>query len=302
MKNLELYWVDAFTDQPFGGNPAAIIINADNIPDEQKQVVAKEMNLSETVFISKSQVADFKVQFYTPKQETALCGHGTVAAFWLLGLIGRIENCSGGFVRATQETKAGILPIELYFDKGRTLYQIVMHQTLPEFYRIDVNHDEIAGMLGISADQFESGYPLEVVSTGRPKLFIPIKSRDILYGIKPNFDMIADYCIQKSITGFHLFTFETHDPGSITAARHFAPVAGVNEDPVTGIAAGALGCYLAEFGKDKVSNSNYQMEQGFNMGRKGIIYVEICKENQQYRSIKVGGKAYILFNTKIKLE
>ncbi len=300
-KHLELYWVDAFTSQPFGGNPAAIIINADNIPDEQKQVIARELNVSETVFISKSQVANFKVQFFTPKQETVLCGHGTIGAFWLLGSIGKIENRSGDFVCVMQETKAGILPIEVHFDKNKMLHQVVMHQTFPEFSGNDINSDEIAKILGVSANQFESGYPLKIVSTGRPKLFIPIKNRDVLYDIKPDFNMMVDYCIQQSITGFHLFTFDTHEPDSITTARHFAPVAGVNEDPVTGIAAGALGCYLSEFAKDKLSISKCQMEQGFNMGRKGIIYVEIYKEGRQYKSVKVGGKAYMLFNTKIKL-
>lgn len=114
--------------------------------------------------------------------------------------------------------------------------------------------------------------------------------------------MVADYCIQKSITGFHLFTFDPHYLNSITTARYFAPVVGVNEGPVTGIAAGALGCYLSEFGKDKTLTSSFQMEQGFNLGRKGIIDVEICKEDQLYKSVKVGGKAYILFDAKIKLE
>ncbi len=301
MKCLELYWLDAFTDKPFCGNPVAVVINADDLSDEQKQEIAREMNISETVFISKSQAADFKVQFFTPKQETALCGHGTVGAFWLLSSINKIGKCSGGFVSVTQETKAGILPIEVHFDRNEVLTKIVMHQTLPDFYENEVNIDEISEMLGISGDKFESDYPLKIVSTGRSKLFIPVKDRGILYDIKPNFDAIIDYCVRKSITGFHVFTFDTHYSDSTTTARHFAPLAGVNEDPVTGIAAGALGCYLSEFGKNKASSS-FQMEQGFNMGRKGIVYVDISKEGQRYKSVKVGGKAYILFDAKIKLD
>ena len=113
---------------------------------------------------------------------------------------------------------------------------------------------------------------------------------------------MADYCNRKSITGFHLFTFDTHFSNSITTARHFAPSAGVNEDPVTGIAAGALGCYLSEYGKRADDTSfNFQMEQGFNMGRNGIVHVEINMEDQQYESVKVGGKACMLFNTEIRL-
>ncbi len=302
MEDLKLYWVDAFTDQPFCGNPAAIIVNADNLSDEQKQVIAREMNLSETVFISKSNVADFRIQFFTPKQETALCGHGTVSAFWVLVSIGKIVSIDKSII-VKQETHAGILPVEVYFDENKMPEKVMMHQTSPEFFENDACIDEIANILGISADKFETDYPLKVVSTGRPKLFIPIKSRDILYGISPDFDKITDYCMKKSITGFHLFTFDTHYPDSITTARHFAPIAGVNEDPVTGIAAGALGCYLTEFGKESLDSlSHFQMEQGFNMKKEGIIDIEIVKEGLSYQSVKVGGKASILFNTEIKMK
>jgi len=299
-KPLKIYWADAFTDQPFCGNPAVVVVNADDLSDEQKQIIAREMNLSETVFVSKSDTADFKVQFFTPKQQTALCGHGTVAAFWVLSSLGRIAS-EGGSVTVRQETQAGILPIEVYFDGSNMPVKVMMHQTLPIFFQEETDREEIAGILGISMDGFDNDYPVKLVSTGRPKLFIPIKNRDILYGIEPDFDKMADYCIQKSITGFHLFTFDTHDPDSDTVARHFAPSAGVNEDPVTGIAAGALGCYLIEFGHwTKSSPAHFRMEQGFNMNKGGIIEVEITKTDQSFRLVKVGGKACILFNTEIQ--
>lgn len=301
MGKIKLYWVDAFSDRPFYGNAAAIVVDADGLPDSKKQEIARELNLSETVFISKSKVADFCVQFFTPKQETALCGHGTVAAFHVLASIGRIKAFSEeNTAISSQETKAGVLPIEISFNENGLPGNIMMHQTLPEIGDTLIEKHEIADMLGISVSQFESAYPLKVVSTGRPKLFIPTLNREVLYGIQPDFDRIASYCIRKSITGFHLFTFDTHLSGSITAARHFAPSAGVNEDPVTGIAAGALGCYLSEYGDGKNDILKFQMEQGFNMGRNGIINVEISKEEQQYKYVKVGGKAYLLFSTEIK--
>ena len=301
MKSLKLYWVDSFTDKPFCGNPVVIVVNADSISDDEKQLIAKEMNVSETVFVSKSQIADFKVQFFTPKQETVLCGHGTIATFWLLSMIGKIKNQSDDIITVKQETKAGVLPVEISFDKNKTINKVMMHQILPEFYNNDIDINKIADILGISLNDFDQHYPLKIVSTGRPKLFIPIINKDILYCIKPNFDKMLDYCVQQSITGFHLFTFDTHNVNSITTARHFAPIAGINEDPVTGIAAGALGCYLSEFGKDKSTLVNYQMEQGFNMGRNGIIDVEISKNNQLYNYVKVGGKAHILFNSNISI-
>lgn len=303
MKHIELYWVDAFSDKPFYGNPAAVIIDADDLQDKEKQEIARGLNLSETVFISKSEVADFKVQFFTPKQETALCGHGTIAAFKVLASIDRIKRSPDeDIVYVRQETKAGILPIEISFDSDGSPENIMMHQTLPDFWDRNIDKNEVADILGVSLHNFEDAYPLKIVSTGRPKLFIPIINRDILDNIKPDFDRMAEYCIKESITGFHLFTFDTHFSESITTARHFAPSAGVKEDPVTGIAAGALGCYLSKFESDNNLSLIFQMEQGFNMGRNGIINVEISREDQQYKYVKVGGKAHMLFNTKIKLQ
>lgn len=302
MKHIELYWVDAFSDKPFYGNSAAVIIDADDLSNEEKQEIARGLNLSESVFISKSEVADFKVQFFTPKQETALCGHGTIAAFKVLASIGRIKrNLNENIVSVRQEAKAGILPIEITFDSEGLPQNIMMYQIIPDFWDRNIDKNEVANILGVSFDNFESTYPLKVVSTGRPKLFIPIINRDILDSIKPDFNKMVKHCIKESITGFHLFTFDTYFNDSITTARHFAPSAGVNEDPVTGIAAGALGCYLSEFGSYNGSCLTFQMEQGFNMGRNGIINVEINKEEEQYKSVKVGGKAHILFNAEIRL-
>jgi PhzF family phenazine biosynthesis protein len=263
MKNHNLYWVDAFTDKPFFGNPAVVIVDADDIPDEIKQKIAREMNVSETIFVSKSEVANFKVQFFTPKQETVLCGHGTIGTFWLLSSLYRIQPVSDNPVILSQETKAGIFPVELHFNKDKNIESIMMFQAPPVFYEVEINSETISKILGVPIEAIDNDFPLKIVSTGRPKLMIPIKNRKILYDIYPNYEMISNYCIEKSITGFHLFTFDTHNSNSITAARHFAPLAGVNEDPVTGIAAGALGCYLSEFGNDTSSKLNFQMEQGF---------------------------------------
>lgn len=300
MRSLRLYWVDAFTNNVFSGNQAAVIVNADSLSEDEKQRIAKELNLSETIFVSESKYADYKVQFFTPKQETALCGHGTIATFWVLGSIGVIEKSYDGLVYLKQETKAGILPIEIHYKENNLVDKIIMDQTLPYFSDLEIDKNEISKILGISICDFENNYPLKVVSTGRPKLFIPIRSREILYSITPNFNSIADFCIKNSITGFHLFTFDTHHPDSITTARHFAPIAGVNEDPVTGIAAGALGCYLLEFGN--IVSSEFRMEQGYNLKRNGTIYVKINKDKEGYKSVKVGGQAHILFNTEILLK
>lgn len=121
-------------------------------------------------------------------------------------------------------------------------------------------------------------YPIQNVSTGRTKLMIPIVNRKTLVDIKPDFNKVYNICKKLDTNGFHLFSFDTLDLESITVARHFAPTAGVNEDPVTGIAAGALGCYLVKYCTDRIEcteNMKFIMEQGDHMNKKGRIYVHI---------------------------
>ena len=107
---IKIKQVDAFTDIPFGGNPAGVVTDAAGLSDELKQKIAREMNLSETAFVSPSKVADFKVQFFTPRFEVDLCGHATIGTFSALYEEGKLPADKSIFY---QETKAGVLPVEL---------------------------------------------------------------------------------------------------------------------------------------------------------------------------------------------
>jgi len=107
---IKIKQVDAFTSIPFGGNPAGVVTDASGLSDELKQKIAREMNLSETAFVSPSKIADFKVQFFTPRFEVDLCGHATIGTFSALYEEGKLPVDKNIFY---QETKAGVLPVEL---------------------------------------------------------------------------------------------------------------------------------------------------------------------------------------------
>ena len=136
-------------------------------------------------------------------------------------------------------------------------------------------------------DEIDDSLPKQIVSTGLFTLPLCVKSFDILKAINPDFEKIKKLCSRFGVGSFHLFTFDTVESDSIYHARNFAPVYGVNEDPVTGTANGAVCSYLI---KNKiVKDGNLICEQGDIMGRPGRVFVEIDRDG-----VKVGGKARVV--------
>ncbi|WP_054743859.1 PhzF family phenazine biosynthesis protein [Cellulosilyticum ruminicola] len=295
MKSVKMYYVDAFTNENFQGNQAPVIINADALTEDEMQKIATELNASETVFVSSSKAADFRTRYFTPKTEVNVCGHGTVAAYYVLSKLGMI-----GKSKITHETNIGVLPINIERNALEEPTQIMMHQQNPKFIEVSVSREEIAEALNVDVSALMEEYPIQNVSTGRMKLIIPIVNRKTLVAMKPDFNKIYNICKKLDTNGFHLFSFDTLDLESITVARHFAPTVGVNEDPVTGIAAGALGCYLVKYCRDRIEcseNMKFIMEQGDHMNKKGRIHVHIKMTDSTISSVKVGGSARVLFET-----
>lgn len=286
-KKIKIKGVDAFTSIPFCGNPAGVVLDADDLTDEEMQLIAREMNYSETAFIMKSKVADFKVRFFSPKREVDLCGHVTIAAFSILAREGRILN-----EVTRQETKAGILPVHI---RNKI---IMMTQAKPVFKKVDVDKEVIASALGIQSTEINRNLPMEVVSTGLFSLLVPIQKIKIVQEMNPNFAKVERICKKLGVGSIFVFTFETIEPECMVHARCFAPLYGINEDPVTGTASGALGAYLV---KHKSSPTSLILEQGYEVGRPGKVLVEIAKnmKDGKIEEVMVGGRAIEVFSGEI---
>ncbi len=272
--DIKIYFVKAFTKNKAQGNPAGVIPDADNLTSDQMISIASALGFSESVFLQSSKEADYKARFFTSKQEVDLCGHATIAAFTVIReMLSKIKK----EIILTQETKVGILPVKCLSDGS-----IMMTQKRPVFYDSRVDKLEIADLLGIDRNFIDS-YPIQIVSTGTPKLLIPIKSLDILMSLQPNFEGISTYCEKSEANGFYPFTMypETRDKNSDIHARQFNPLAGIDEDPITGVAAGALGAYIKKY--NLLSKDNFIVEQGFIMNKAGKIYVDVSDE------VEVGG-------------
>ena len=270
--------VKSFTTDVSAGNPAGIVLQAEGLTDDQMQHVARELGFAETMFVLPSAEADIRLRFFAPQHEVDLCGHGTIATFHTLLGRGLLDLAGQEQKAFTQETRAGLLAVTCHQD-GR----IVMTQTDPVFGEVEPDTSRIANLLGISKEEIAAGLPLQVVSTGTPKLLIPLQSLAALRAVRPDIEGIKAYCRATTARGFYPFTAESPISGSDFYARQFNPLADEKEDPITGVAAGALGCYAVKY--HLYDKQNFTVAQGYDLDMGGKMYVDVSD------GVKVGGYA-----------
>jgi PhzF family phenazine biosynthesis protein len=257
---LEFYQIDAFTNERFKGNPAAVIYS-DTLAEEQMQLIAREMNLSETAFISKSDNADYKLRWFTPAKEVDLCGHATIASLHYLSETKKNELKK----TLTFETRSGILNCS--FDRDKFLMQI----PVPELLEFTGCIEEVLSYLSINRTDV-SDLPFIILDNGY--LFIGVSSLNALWKLKPDFKSLKDLSInKKEFFDITVFTTETVDKGSSAHLRFFAPYHGIDEDPVTGSACGPLLLVLQRLGliNNYRDDTKLIFEQGDVLNRKGRV-------------------------------
>lgn len=277
---VEAYKINAFAKTVHGGNLAGVVINADFLSVDEMKKIACILGLSETAYIMKSDCADFKVRFFTPNEEVDLCGHATVGAFSTLLNQGIIKPG-----KYTQETKAGILKVEVEPDST-----VMMHQTPPKFYDV-IDKEEIAASLNITVDKVNDKLPLQIVSTGLRDIIIPIDSIDVLNSIIPDFDKVSKISEKYDVIGYHMFTLDSIY-GSNAYCRNLAPLYGIPEESATGTSNGALACYLFKHGiVNQEDSKNLVFEQGYSMELPSEIFVSLGIFDNEIQEVRVGGKA-----------
>ena len=274
--------VDAFTDEPLAGNVAGLVPDADGLATGQMQSIARELNASETAFVTESDEADRRLRYFTPATEVDLCGHATVAAHAFLHEAGVVEAGTHSL-----STNVGVLDVEIETDGT-----VWMSQAPSELREVDVTHEECAAAIGVDLDALKDvgeELPLARSSTGLPFLVVPVGFLEPLGDADPDMAAVEALCEEVGATGVYAFTFDTIDPEATLHGRMFAPGAGVPEDPVTGTASGAVGAYLREyeaFGDDGLP-AEMTFEQGHFVDRPGRVRVRARDE------ISVGGRAVV---------
>lgn len=268
--------VDAFVDGEKGGNPAGVVLNADQLTDQQKLSIANQVGLSETAFISHSTSADFKLDFFTPQRQIAHCGHATIASFSYLSQLDLIPQS-----HTSKETIDGNRNIVV---KDGFAY---MQQLAPRYTDITEETPSVLAALGLSSEQV-TAQPV-IANTGNGFIVVGVKDIATLKGIVPDHALINKLSEKHDLIGFYVFSRETNLPGRDASTRMFAPRYGIKEEAATGMAAGPLACYLYDY--LKLEQTRFVIEQGYSMPMPSpsCIEVSICIENDAISSLLAGG-------------
>lgn len=276
--------VHAFTKTPDEENPAGVVLKPGQLTAQQMKLISQRLHVSETTFVFPSSNADFHARFFSPAVEVDLCGHATIAAFTVLAE--NFQPANSDPILITQETKVGILPVKLYFKCDRTIDYVLMKQGRPIFEPVSYDSEIIARVLDIGVESICTDFPQERVSTGLFTLPVCMSSFSALERIKPNFRQVKQFCERINVGSIHVFTFDTSESDSVYHARNFAPLYGINEDPVTGTANGAVCSYLRHH--HYISKKELVCEQGDIIGKKGRVHV-LFEDDEVW----VGGYAVI---------
>ena len=280
---IKAHIINAFVDGNIGGNPAGVVLNADDLSNSQKLGIAATIGLSETAFVSSSKVADLKLDFFTPTKQIAHCGHATIATFVYLRELGLITKS-----RTSKETIDGNR--EIYFDGDMAF----MEQLAPSYKEIDHCIDDICSSLKISIKDLLNNHDPFIVDTGNSFLIVPLKDEKTVLGVHAFWDEIQRISEEFDLIGYYIFSQKTRVPGRDAATRMFAPRYGINEESATGMAAGPLACYLRD--KMGIDKDAFLIEQGHLMEppSPSVIKVHLKFEDGKISRLIAGGKAKVM--------
>jgi len=309
LPNYNFIQLDVFTDRAFCGNPLAVFPEAEGLSDERMQQIAREMNLSETVFVLPSEKEDVlrRLRIFTPSSELPFAGHPVVGTWNCLardGVVPLPEN-GNGWVSIKHEVGIGVLPVDIEFKEGEP-GRVVMTQGKFEIRgEIEDWHEqaEIARALGLAREDLDETLPIQAVSTGNTMLLVPVRSLSDLGNCRPNLPLLdeiskrSDFS-EANATGCYAFTRETIEIGEARAHARFFIGQNIGEDPATGSAAGPLGGYLVYHDAARVEAQDgayrFVIEQGDFIHRPSRIGLEVKGKPGSVEEVRVGGTSVVV--------
>lgn len=291
---LDYHILDVFTDQRFSGNPLAVVLGADGLTASTMQSVAREFNLSETVFVAppENPMHSARIRIFTPERELPFAGHPTVGTAVLLAdLRSPSVNGERDAIIALEET-IGTVRVGVRARSGGTPFAEFDAPRLPEVRDRVPPADRIASLLGLLPREigFENHKPL-LIAAGPTFLHIPVASQEALGRVSINMSEWRQSISPLDCVGIYLYTRQCVHTTSAFHARMFAPEAGVNEDPATGAA--AVGFAAAAYAFDEYPDGTHKriVEQGYEMGRPSHIALTLVVKGGKLAVVRIGGHA-----------
>lgn len=283
-RTLSFWQVDAFSARPYLGNPAAVVFDADGLTTEEMQRIARQMNLSETVFLLEPRAAeaDYRARIFTPKSELPFAGHPTIAAAFAFssrrgGSRARlVQECGIGMVRVDATEEAGATWFTLEADGEPVVDATSVREDIADALRVPQ-----AAVLGRPA----------VCSIGARWLIARLDALESVLAASPRAEAVAAAAEMAGAVGLTVYALGAQRAECALHVRTFAPGAGILEDPVCGSGNASVGLHLAHDVWSERDAFDYVAEQGVAVARDGLVRVAVSRDAQGKRRVRIGGQA-----------
>jgi trans-2,3-dihydro-3-hydroxyanthranilate isomerase len=283
--------LDVFTDQKFSGNPLAVVSGADRLSDSQMLAIAREFNLSETVFLlePRNPVNSARLRIFTPATELPFAGHPTIGAAILIAQMRAGEMLARHDLVVVLEETIGTIRCEVIKGRGGATFA---QFAIPEAPRkIKATPSPVALARAFSLEPADIGFARHapsIYSAGLAFIFIPLRSRAAVDAARID---ATEFSALTDVSGAYLYTNETVNSASAVYARMFPRGLGISEDPATGSAAAAFAGVAHEFERPEDGDHEFFIEQGHKMGRPSRITLRMTIEDGRLASVQIGGQA-----------
>lgn len=279
------YIVDVFAEQSYSGNPLAVVVGADDLPDATMQLIAAETNYSETTFVTPEPEADggYRVRIFTPAREIAFAGHPILGTAWVLRH--HVAPEASGPVRLN--LAVGQVPVTFEFSAEGE--EVAWFLAPPVALGASCAREPIATALGISPEDIAIDSPVQQITAGISAMIVPLRSLDALRRSKLDLAAYAPLAVQGFPPLIYLFCRQTHHPQNDLCVRFFFEAHGVREDPATGNGAAFLGAYLLQHGLLGGGDLSLRIEQGYEVRRPSLVMLR-ARMASGAREVSVGGR------------
>ena len=293
MKPYRVALFDAFSEELFGGSVAGIIGNAQDLPAELMQQIAKEIGAPATCFIVGVDDRGVEVRFFSTAKEYPMCGHGTVALMTWLADDGVFTVDTGGKRVVELRTPDHTTSVALQRRPDGRL-EVMLTLAGVVFESCSVGDADLAPLFGTVIAGAVDAQPIELAVAEFSHLVVPVNSLEVMRSLSPDYGRIEAFCQTVNADTLVLFTLETERPESTIHCREFCPRVGTPEAPASGTTNRALACYLLRHGRGAPSPEGHETvisEQGYEMGRPSQVRTELRMRDGELAQIRVGGVA-----------
>jgi trans-2,3-dihydro-3-hydroxyanthranilate isomerase len=289
------YTCDVFTDRRFGGNPLAVLPEAEGLSGEQMHRITHEFNYAETTFVlpPDDPAHARRVRIFTPAAEIPFAGHPNVGTAFVLAAIGALAT-DRETVEVVFEEVAGPVPVAIRCEGGRPVY-CELRAPQPLALGSTPPVDLVAASVGLPREAIlTTTHPPRVGSAGLPFLLVELRDRAALAEARVRDEPHATLVRGSGAEGIHLYTRDAATPGLDLRARMYAPLHGVAEDPATGSANLALAGLLATCAPEPDGAFAWRIGQGIEMGRASLLEASAVKAGGRVETLKIGGRSVLV--------